>query len=53
MQYRLQWQRKAINKLIEEAILEADEKGIKIVSLGLLNQASHKSFYSFFLVTKL
>lgn len=36
--YRLQWQREAINKLIEEAILEADEKGIKVVSLGLLNQ---------------
>ncbi|XP_021756466.1 protein ECERIFERUM 1-like isoform X1 [Chenopodium quinoa] len=39
--YRLQWQREAINKLIEEAILEAEEKGIKVVSLGLLNQGEH------------
>ncbi|KAL9228797.1 hypothetical protein vseg_004337 [Gypsophila vaccaria] len=37
--YLLQWQREAINKLIEDAILEAEEKGIKVVSLGLLNQA--------------
>ncbi|KMS99858.1 hypothetical protein BVRB_1g017100 [Beta vulgaris subsp. vulgaris] len=36
--YLLQWQRAAINKLIEEAIIEAEEKGIKVVSLGLLNQ---------------
>ncbi|KAL9234328.1 hypothetical protein vseg_009211 [Gypsophila vaccaria] len=38
IQYLLKWQREAINKLIEEAILEADSKGIKVVSLGLLNQ---------------
>ncbi|GMH00667.1 hypothetical protein Nepgr_002506 [Nepenthes gracilis] len=37
--YSLQWQRVAINNLIEEAILEADEKGVKVLSLGLLNQA--------------
>lgn len=36
--YLLQWQREVINKLIEDAILEADEKGVKVVSLGLLNQ---------------
>ncbi|KAH9605865.1 hypothetical protein KSS87_005804 [Heliosperma pusillum] len=36
--YLLQWQKEAINKLVEEAILEAEEKGIKVVSLGLLNQ---------------
>ncbi|XP_021756464.1 protein ECERIFERUM 1-like [Chenopodium quinoa] len=39
--YLLQWQRAAINKLIEEAILEAEEKGIKVVSLGLLNQGDN------------
>ncbi|XP_021756465.1 protein ECERIFERUM 1-like [Chenopodium quinoa] len=38
-QYQLQWKREAINNLIEEAILEANNKGIKVVSLGLLNQA--------------
>ncbi|GAB4844227.1 Very-long-chain aldehyde decarbonylase cer1 [Ancistrocladus abbreviatus] len=36
--YSLQWQRVAINNLIEEAILEAEDKGIKVLSLGLLNQ---------------
>ncbi|KAL2892645.1 Protein ECERIFERUM 1 [Bienertia sinuspersici] len=39
--YLLQWQREAINKLIEDAILEAEEKGTKVVSLGLLNQGEH------------
>ncbi|KNA21538.1 hypothetical protein SOVF_042250 [Spinacia oleracea] len=39
--YLLQWQRSAINKLIEDAILEADAKGIKVVSLGLLNQGDY------------
>lgn len=38
LHYVLKWQREAINKLIEEAILEADAKGVKVVSLGLLNQ---------------
>lgn len=40
MQYFLEWQNEAINVLIEEAILEAEEKGVKVLSLGLLNQAS-------------
>ncbi|XP_071718446.1 very-long-chain aldehyde decarbonylase CER1-like [Rutidosis leptorrhynchoides] len=38
IQYRLEWLRKSINDLIEEAILEADAKGVKVISLGLLNQ---------------
>lgn len=38
-QYGLSWEREAINDLIEKAILEADEKGVKVLSLGLLNQA--------------
>lgn len=36
----MQWQRDTINNLIEEAIMEADQKGVKVLSLGLLNQAS-------------
>lgn len=43
--YLLKWQQEAINKLVEEAILEADYKGIKVVSLGLLNQGMHLNRY--------
>ncbi|KAK2650904.1 hypothetical protein Ddye_018393 [Dipteronia dyeriana] len=32
------WRREDINSLIEEAILEADKTGVKVLSLGLLNQ---------------
>ena len=46
LQYLLQWQNASINGLIEEAILEAEEKGIKVISLGLLNQASFVPFLS-------
>ncbi|VFQ75831.1 unnamed protein product [Cuscuta campestris] len=38
VQYFMQWQKESINKLIEDAILDADEKGIKVLTLGLLNQ---------------
>lgn len=38
LQYLLPWRREAISGLIEEAILEADKKGVKVISLGLLNQ---------------
>lgn len=48
MQYFLQWQNETINNLIEEAILEAEERGAKVLSLGLLNQASFSSFLNFF-----
>ncbi|XP_020247120.1 protein ECERIFERUM 1 isoform X2 [Asparagus officinalis] len=43
-QYGLSWEKEAINNLIEKAILEADEKGVKVMSLGLLNQVllTHK-----------
>ncbi|KAL5720368.1 aldehyde oxygenase (deformylating) [Ranunculus cassubicifolius] len=37
-QYVLPSNKEKINKLIEEAILEADESGVKVMSLGLLNQ---------------
>ncbi|CAI9102121.1 OLC1v1000340C1 [Oldenlandia corymbosa var. corymbosa] len=38
LQYLVKWQSEAINGLIEKAILDADEKGTKVLSLGLLNQ---------------
>nr|XP_033512436.1 very-long-chain aldehyde decarbonylase CER1-like isoform X2 [Nicotiana tomentosiformis] len=38
IQYFMKWQRETINSLIEEAIIEADQKGINVLSLGLLNQ---------------
>lgn len=34
----MQRQRESINSKIEEAILDANEKGAKVLSLGLLNQ---------------
>ncbi|XP_008232261.1 PREDICTED: protein ECERIFERUM 1-like [Prunus mume] len=45
LQYFLQWQNEAINDLIEEAILEAEEKGVKVLSLGLLNQGEELNRY--------
>ncbi|XP_042026912.1 very-long-chain aldehyde decarbonylase CER1-like [Salvia splendens] len=39
VQYGLKWRTQAINTLIEEAILEADVRGCKVVTLGLLNQS--------------
>ncbi|KAM4072410.1 hypothetical protein ACJW30_11G131700 [Castanea mollissima] len=38
IQYKLQWPREAINSMIERAILDAEMKGVKVLSLGLLNQ---------------
>ncbi|KAL8227926.1 hypothetical protein R6Q57_015510 [Mikania cordata] len=38
IQYFMDWQREAINDMIMEAILEAESKGAKVVTLGLLNQ---------------
>ncbi|KAI5016423.1 hypothetical protein ZWY2020_006274 [Hordeum vulgare] len=37
--YGLNWEKETINNLIGKAICEADKKGAKVVSLGLLNQA--------------
>ncbi|EOY33461.1 CER1 protein isoform 1 [Theobroma cacao] len=42
MQYFSKWQRETISKLIGEAIQDADKKGAKVLSLGLLNQ--HEEF---------
>ncbi|XP_057548795.1 very-long-chain aldehyde decarbonylase CER1-like [Amaranthus tricolor] len=36
--HHFQWQQETTNKMIEEAILEAHNKGVKVVSLGLCNQ---------------
>ncbi|CAN8296016.1 unnamed protein product [Cochlearia groenlandica] len=38
LQYLLKWRKDAINNMIEKAILEADKKGVKVLSLGLMNQ---------------
>lgn len=43
VQYSRQWQKVSINKMIEEAILDADKKGVKVVSLGLMNQEEELS----------
>ncbi|KAL0410802.1 UNVERIFIED_CONTAM: Very-long-chain aldehyde decarbonylase GL1-5, partial [Sesamum latifolium] len=37
IQYQIQWQRKSINSMIEDSILEAEKKGVKVLTLGLLN----------------
>ncbi|XP_075517585.1 very-long-chain aldehyde decarbonylase CER1-like isoform X2 [Primulina tabacum] len=38
IQYYMKWQRESINRMIEGAILAASDKGVKVLSLGLLNQ---------------
>ncbi|KAM1362959.1 hypothetical protein PS1_028256 [Malus domestica] len=45
LQYFMKWQSEAINGLIEEAILDAEEKGVKVLSLGLLNQGEELNRY--------
>ncbi|XP_010255640.1 PREDICTED: protein ECERIFERUM 1-like [Nelumbo nucifera] len=37
-QYLFSWKRDSINGLIEKAVLEADAGGVRVLSLGLLNQ---------------
>ncbi|KAL2321973.1 hypothetical protein Fmac_026352 [Flemingia macrophylla] len=44
-QYLLQSQKMTINKMIEEAILDANKKGIKVLSLGLMNQEEELNIY--------
>lgn len=43
MQYLLKWRKEAINNMIEKAILEADKKGVKVLSLGLMNQVKKQA----------
>ncbi|WKA05180.1 hypothetical protein VitviT2T_023160 [Vitis vinifera] len=38
IQYFLKWQNEPINSLIEEAILDAEQRGVNVLSLGLLNR---------------
>uniref|UniRef100_A0A7N2LEJ4 Uncharacterized protein n=1 Tax=Quercus lobata TaxID=97700 RepID=A0A7N2LEJ4_QUELO len=45
LQHFLQWHNDSINYLIEQAILEADKKGIKVFSLGLMNQGEELNSY--------
>ncbi|XP_008438262.2 very-long-chain aldehyde decarbonylase CER1-like isoform X1 [Cucumis melo] len=45
VQYLLQWQTESINSLIEEAITNADQKGCKVLTLGLLNQGEELNKY--------
>lgn len=46
LQYLINGRREILNKLIEEAILQAELSKVKVLSLGLLNQASPLlSFY--------
>ncbi|KAK7386203.1 hypothetical protein VNO78_26245 [Psophocarpus tetragonolobus] len=52
LQYVLPSQKMAINKMIEEAILDADEKGIKVLSLGLMNQGEDLNIYGGLYVSK-
>lgn len=37
-QYALSWEKETINDLIEKTILDADTSGVKVLTLGLLNQ---------------
>ncbi|XVF41380.1 hypothetical protein PTKIN_Ptkin01aG0275800 [Pterospermum kingtungense] len=45
IQYRLKWQKESIDNLIEEAILEAEQKGARVLSLGLMNQGEELNKY--------
>ncbi|KAF4371658.1 hypothetical protein F8388_008598 [Cannabis sativa] len=45
IQYFLQRQKSSINNLIEKAILDAEDKGVKVLSLGLLNQKEELNAY--------
>ncbi|KAJ4886985.1 hypothetical protein Rs2_26733 [Raphanus sativus] len=38
LQYLLKWRKEVINNMIEKAILEANKKGVKVLSLGLMNK---------------
>jgi hypothetical protein len=46
------WQKEPLNDLIEGAILDAEVKGVKVLSLGLLNQASKSSFLILIIMIK-
>ncbi|CAN1310290.1 Very-long-chain aldehyde decarbonylase CER1 [Linum perenne] len=52
IQYSMEWQKEAINSLVEEAIVEADAKGAKVLTLGLLNQGEELNGYGEMYVRK-
>ncbi|XP_061370527.1 very-long-chain aldehyde decarbonylase CER1-like isoform X3 [Gastrolobium bilobum] len=52
VQYYLEWQKGPINRMIEDAILDADRKGIKVLSLGLMNQGEELNMYGGLYVSK-
>ncbi|KAK8941449.1 Protein ECERIFERUM 1 [Platanthera zijinensis] len=43
--YALSWEKETINDLIEKTILDADTSGVKVLTLGLLNQVRLNLFY--------
>ncbi|XP_033146003.1 protein CER1-like 2 isoform X2 [Brassica rapa] len=43
--YKSQKQKESINKMIETAILEAEKNGVRVMSLGLLNQGEELNGY--------
>lgn len=52
VQYFLPFEKKRINKLIEQAILEAQRDGARVISLGALNKVSFTMItWSFFLLS--
>ncbi|XP_061370525.1 very-long-chain aldehyde decarbonylase CER1-like isoform X1 [Gastrolobium bilobum] len=52
VQYYLEWQKGPINRMIEDAILDADRKGVKVLSLGLMNQGEELNMYGGLYVSK-
>ncbi|KAJ0259619.1 hypothetical protein HA466_0059440 [Hirschfeldia incana] len=50
--YKSQQQKESINKMIETAILEAGKKGVRVMSLGLLNQEEELNGYGEMYVRK-
>ncbi|KAK7286936.1 hypothetical protein RJT34_22304 [Clitoria ternatea] len=45
VQYLFKWQRDTLNKLIEDAILQAELRKVKVLSLGLSNQGDSLNKY--------
>lgn len=52
VQYLIKWQKEVINGLIEKAILDAEAKGTKVLSLGLLNQAEELNHNGEFIILR-
>ncbi|KAK3433839.1 hypothetical protein EUGRSUZ_D01120 [Eucalyptus grandis] len=50
--YILPWRTEVINALIEEAILDANQKGVKVLTLGLLNQGEKLNWHGELFIQK-